>query len=136
MKKLFSFITFFAASLLPVVSFAQATTPPPAPQPAFSSLFTSLTSLIGIINNLVIPLIIGIAIVAFMYGLIKYVTSGADETARTEARNTIVTGIIVIVVMVSVYGLVRFVLNTFGLDALNNQGITSIPRVPTLQNQP
>lgn len=63
--------------------------------------------------DLVIPLIIGLGVLLFIWGLIKYVTAGGDEKARVEGRNYIIYGIIALFVMVSVWGLVSILTNTF-----------------------
>ncbi|MFA4890525.1 MAG: hypothetical protein WC587_02760, partial [Candidatus Paceibacterota bacterium] len=46
--------------------------------------------------NLLIKVLIGIAVVLFLYGIIKYVSSGDDEAKRKEAKNYIVYGIVVL----------------------------------------
>lgn len=64
----------------------------------------------------VIPLIIAIAVIIFLIGVIKYITSGDDEEKRTASRNMMIYGIIGIFVMVSVWGLVNILSGTFDLD--------------------
>ena len=63
--------------------------------------------------NLLIKVLIGIAVVLFLYGIIKYVSSGDDEAKRKEAKNYIVYGIVVLFVMVSVWGLVGILSGSF-----------------------
>ena len=80
--------------------------------------FTSLDSSIGAIESLinkVVPLIVGIAGLVFIWGLVSYVTAGGDEEKKKTARDTMVYGIIVLFVMVSVWGLVNILVGTFGL---------------------
>jgi len=63
--------------------------------------------------NLLIPVIFGAAVLAFFWGIIKFISSGGDETARKEARHFIVYGIVGLFVMVSVWSLVAILKNTF-----------------------
>lgn len=81
---------------------------------------------VGDLIATVIPLIIGLAVLLFLWGVLKYVTSGGDPEKRTEARNTMIWGIIAIFVMVSVWGLVNILVDTFGLD----NDVQSAPGIP------
>ncbi len=63
--------------------------------------------------NLLIPLIIGVAVLLFIFGLLKYMSAGGDSDAVKEARNYIIFGIIALFVMISVWGLVHILVNTF-----------------------
>lgn len=127
MKKVLAIAFVALMALVPLTVGAQTTQ-----GGSFGSIQNSLITIINLINKYVIPLLIGFAVLMFLYGLVQYVTSGGEEGAREKARYTILYGIIVIAVMVSVYGLVRFVLNTFGLEDLNQQGLSTIPKVPTV----
>ena len=67
------------------------------------------------INAYIIPLIIALAVLVFIWGVLKYVISKDDDTKK-EARGVMIWGIIAIFVMVSVWGLVNLLGNTFSLD--------------------
>ncbi len=72
----------------------------------------------GLINNLIdivnaiIPLIFGIAIICFFWGVIKYIWA-ADPSKIKDARNYMVFSVIGIAVMLSVWGLALFLKNSF-----------------------
>ena len=68
--------------------------------------------------NYIVPLIIGAAVVVFLYGVLMFIikSSSGNADGRKEAINFMVFGIIGIAVMVSVWGLVAFVTNTFGVS--------------------
>jgi heme/copper-type cytochrome/quinol oxidase subunit 2 len=83
-----------------------------------------IDKILGIIN-LVIPLLIAVAVVIFLYGVVKYITAGASEESRKEARSVMLYGIIGLFVMVAVWGLVNVLVETFNLD-------TNIPMVPEI----
>ncbi len=111
-------ITAGGIALLPMLALAQYDV---------GSLGDGFTAILDILNRYVIPLIIGIAVVVFLWGLIEYVTAGADEEKRKSARNHIIYGIIAIFVMISVWGLVNVLRGTFGLDTGN---IPEPPQIP------
>lgn len=81
---------------------------------------------ISSIFNPLIILFLGLAIVYFLWGVLKYVRHGESESDRTEGIMMMTYGIVAIFVMISVWGLVTILINTFGLD-------TRLPPVPTLQ---
>ena len=114
MKKLLASLS---VGLVPALLFAQSD---------FSSVDSALETVQGFIADL-IPFAIGIAVLVFIWGLIKYVTAGGDGDKQTEARNTIIWGIIIIFVMVSVWGLVNVLSTTFNLD---NDNIPLAPGIP------
>jgi len=99
---------FYAAAfaLLPTLAFAQQ----------LSNIDSLIVRVRSIINE-IIPVIIGLAILFFIYALLKYVTAGGDEAARKEAIGLIITGVIVIFVMTAVWGLVGFVAQSIDLPS-------------------
>jgi len=68
---------------------------------------------IGNIFNVIIPILIVLGVLYFVWGVISYVI-GSDEEAKKKGRDRIIYGIIGLVVIVGMWGLVRIVLNTFG----------------------
>lgn len=96
----------------------------------FTSLNSSITAIENLINK-VVPLIIGIAGLVFIWGLVSYVTAGGDEEKKKTARDTMVYGIIVLFVMVSVWGLVNILVGTFGLNNATSPAPTNF--IPTNQ---
>lgn len=72
-----------------------------------------------------IPILIGLAVVVFLWGILKYITAGGDEKKRSEGIKFMAFGIIGLFVMVSVWGLVNILTGTFGL----NEGSAPFPRL-------
>jgi len=115
MKKLvYSIVSF----LFPVVAFAQAIN--------FNNLNTPISGLTTIINR-IIPLIIGAAMLVFLWGVLRYVLAESDPAKRAEARSYMVWGIIALAVMVSVWGIVRLLQGTLGVSGGGSIDYPTIP---------
>ncbi len=71
-----------------------------------------MATLVGILNFL-IPALITLGIVYFIWAVISYVIAG-DEEKKKEGRTHMIYGIIGLFVIVSVWGLVTVLANTFG----------------------
>ncbi len=83
-------------------------------------MFSNVTDFKGFVDVLYgtidwfIPVLFSMAIVAFLYGVQKYILAGASEDKVKEGRDMMIYGIIGLAVMFSVWGLVRLVINTVG----------------------
>jgi predicted Na+-dependent transporter len=80
----------------------------------FGPANAALISLLTVFTNLV-PVIIGLAVIFFLWGLAKYILKADDAEGRKSARQLMLWGVIIIFVMVSLWGLVRFVDSLFAL---------------------
>lgn len=68
------------------------------------------------ILNTVIPILMILATLLFLWGIITYITASGDEEKLKGARTYIIWGLIGLFVMVSVWGLVQVLNNTFGIS--------------------
>ena len=87
-----------------------------------------LSDLLGVLTNFIqklIPFIIGLTVLFFLWGIFKLVFSAKDSDARSEARGYIIWGLIGLAVMVSVWGLVNILTSTLQLknDVQSGPGI-------------
>jgi hypothetical protein len=81
-----------------------------------------------ILDKSVIPFLIGLALILFLAGIVKFVSSGDNEEARQGGRNMMLFGIISLFVMVSVWGFVNILSRSFfGTDS----EIQSLPKKST-----
>ena len=80
---------------------------------------------IGQLLNSVVPVLIALGVVYFIWGVISYVI-GSDEEAKKAGRDRIIFGIIGLAVIVAVWGLVRILTRTFNVD---NTGTITLPTI-------
>jgi len=85
-------------------------------------------SVIGTFQNIlsmVVPLIMAIALVYFLWSLVDYLLVGSSK--KEEARTHMIQSVVILTVMVSVWGIVRAVQTTVGVQS--NATITT-PQIP------
>ena len=129
-KKLFVLSGIFFG-LAPLVALAQLSTAGSAtscsnPGINNGTLFSVLCT-VGSILNAIVPVLIALGVVFFIWGVVSYVIA-SDEEAKTAGRNRIIYGIIGLAVIVAVWGLVALLTKTF---SVNNSGTITLPTVPT-----
>ena len=78
-----------------------------------SNIFDVFEYILATISNL-IPVITGLTVLVFLWGLFKLMTSAGSEADHDEGRNIMIYGIIGFFVMGSVWGLVAFLDGSFG----------------------
>ncbi len=118
MKTLLSKLFVLLGAMTPVVSFAQA--------PDFDYFNAGLDA-IGVMVTKLIPILIAVGLLFFIWGLVQFMMSGGDETAKTKAKAHMVWGVIALFVMVSVWGLVGLLGKLTGIKA------TSTIETPTVE---
>ena len=64
--------------------------------------------------NTVVPVLLALGVVYFIWGVAQYVIAGEDETKK-KGKNQIIYGLIGLTVIVSLWGLVNIVVTTFDL---------------------
>ena len=101
MKKIISVVSLYAFPMLALA--AEVTN--------FDSLFNKLESIL----DRVLPFIMAIAVIYFVYNALMYMIA-ADEEKKGEAKSKMIYGIIGLFVMVSVWGLVNIIGGTFSLN--------------------
>ncbi len=63
-----------------------------------------------------IPLIMALAVLVFLWGVVKYITAGGDAEKEKTARGYIIYGLIGIFVLVAFWGIIQILTNTFGIE--------------------
>lgn len=81
--------------------------------------------IIGLINNVAVPLLFAIAFIVFIWGVFQYfIAGGHDEEKRETGKSLMLWGIIGFFIMVSVWGLVNILRGTFNFDDRIDYGDT------------
>lgn len=125
MKKKLIALSSFVLGLTPVVALAQTGTVTNCSGTTLSTINGILCKISQILGA-VVPVLIALGVVYFVWGVVTYVIA-SDEEAKSSGRNRIIYGIIGLAVIIAVWGLVKVLTNTFGLE--NTQQIT-LPTVP------
>lgn len=103
--------------LLPDIAFAQG-------------VFDLLDDLIYMADML-IPLLIGCAVIMFFWGLIKFIAHADDEKAVAEGKQFMLWGMIGLFVVVALWSIVGFVQRELGLDSSVRMNAPTLPtRLP------
>lgn len=118
MKKI-GFIAPFLAFAIPAIALAQSGGAP-------GQNLTSLIRFTGDILNMLIPILIALALVAFFWGLVRYVWSGGES--HDSGRNVMIAGLVALFVMVSVWGIIRVAQNTLGIGSAGALPAPSVPQ--------
>ncbi|TSC79102.1 MAG: hypothetical protein G01um101429_609 [Parcubacteria group bacterium Gr01-1014_29] len=90
-----------------------------------SRIFARLTEIL----NLIIPFLVLLATVIFIWGIVRYVASGDNEQKVEEAKILIMWGIIALAAMLTVWGFVNILISALF-------GTTNLPNIPGPDLQP
>ncbi len=101
MKKL----VYAALAFAPVFAFAQS----------LGNVGTLVDNVKGIINK-IIPLLFGVAIIYFFWGLITFIRAAGDPKGQEAGKSQMIWGIIALFVMVAIYGLINWLGTAIGIS--------------------
>ena len=76
--------------------------------------------------DLLVPVVITLALIYFIWGIIQYVIAQSDEK-KEDAKTHIIYGIIAMFVIVSIWGITNFIAAYLGITPF-----TSTPIIPQL----
>lgn len=82
--------------------------------------------------NTALPVLVGLAVLVFFWGLVQYVFSlgsEGDEKKQKQGRTLMIWGIIAFFVMLSLFGIIEIARQTFGFADPRNQQ----PNVPQIE---
>ena len=111
MKHLTTFITSATVFAIPFLVSAQTLTL------TGSNLTGGMREILNFVNVILIPFIIGIAFLFFVWGIIQYfVIGGANEDARKNGRNLMIYATLGFVIIIVFWGLVNLLVGGLGLE--------------------
>lgn len=80
----------------------------------------TLSALNEHIVNPLILLVFSIALLVFIFGIVRFIASGGDEEVRTTAKRHILYGLLGMFIMFSAFAIVRLITGVFGIDTTKN----------------
>jgi len=89
--------------------------------PVIASALSKPENLIQLIDRFVeilgslIPLLFGVALIGFLWGVAQFVLNADSEDKRRDGKKIMIWGIIGLFVMISIWGLVAVIGGTFGI---------------------
>ncbi len=79
-------------------------------------LQTLLTNILKFLNTTIVPFLMAIAFLVFIWNTARYfIIGGANEESQEKARSLAMWGIAAFVVMLSIWGIVNLLVNGLGL---------------------
>jgi len=84
--------------------------------PGEAEAFAFVEKLNTIILTPLIGLLIGVAMLYFLWGAFQYIANADNDQARSTGRQHMLWGIIGLLVMLSAYAILSIVVGTFGLN--------------------
>lgn len=99
------------------------------PSVALAADAFSIVGIIGQWLGYIIPILITLAVVYFIWGVIQYLIAG-DEEKKKKATGMITAGLIGLFIIIAFWGIIRLVTNTFGVgpEQLNRNAIPCVPQ--------
>lgn len=95
------------------------------PTPKTTSTFRDIVKEILGVINILFPLVAALALLAFIWGLVKFITHAGDVKTHSDGKQLMIWGIIALFVMVTVLGILNFFSGEVGF------GPILIPTLPT-----
>jgi hypothetical protein len=123
MKKIKSLMLSVTLFLVPFISSAQIADSSNAGP--FQAL---LVNIIKFVNNTLIPFIIGIGFLFFVWGIFLYfIMGGSDDEKKLKGRSLMISATIGFVVIIIFFGLVNLFTSSTGLEGESIKGVPTVP---------
>lgn len=89
-----------------------------------------LANILEFSNNTLIPFIIGIGFLVFVFGLFQYfILGGSNDESREKGRKLMVSATFAFVIIILFFGFINLLTSSTGLQG---ETLRNIPQVPTL----
>jgi predicted PurR-regulated permease PerM len=81
------------------------------------NLQSYLSGILDFLGNAVVPVLLAVAILIFLWNITRYfIIGGANEESQEKARSLAIWGILAFVIIIAVWGIVNIVTETFGIS--------------------
>jgi len=129
MKKKLAILSSIGLAFAPLLAFAAQNLPPSPCANVTPGTLQDVMCRIGNVLNTLIPVLIVLGVVYFVWGVVQYVMA-SEEEAKKKGRNRMIYGIIGLVVIVAMWGFVGIIQNSFGLSGTYQGTIPCVPIPP------
>ncbi|HEX8591365.1 MAG TPA: hypothetical protein VF696_01265 [Candidatus Paceibacterota bacterium] len=97
-------------------------------QPRVDSIQDAGGFLVGLINNIAVPVVFALAFIVFIWGVFTFfIAGGSDEGKREKGKQLMLYGLLGFFVMVSVWGLVNILVGSVQLENRPNALPNAVP---------
>ena len=96
------------------------------PVVVFAQDITGVISKLFELVNVAMPVVIGLALLFFFWGVAIYILNEGNAEKKGQGRSIMLWGVIAIFVILSIFGLVKMLQNTFGIDEGQDASIPSL----------
>ena len=133
MKKLNYLFASVAVFVLPLLASAQGPTDDSPFDPDGGALGDFLQDILIFINNILIPFIIGIGFLIFVWGMFQYfIAGGANEEAKEKGKSMMIWATLGFVIIIVFWGIINVIAGSTGLNQNLDTGlIPNAPELPT-----
>jgi len=99
---------------------------------AFAAIenFTGLVNIFLSLLRGLLPVLYGLALLVFFWGVAKFILRAGSETAREDAKNVIMWGVIALFVVTTIFGILSLLYSEFDFGAATGQ-VFGVPQLPT-----
>ena len=112
-----------ALLMLPMVASAQLTS-----QGGSNPFGELLRNILEFSNNVLIPFIIGIGFLFFVFGMFQYfILGGSNDESREKGRKLMVSATFAFVIIIVFFGFINLITTSTGLEG---ETLRNIPEVP------
>lgn len=114
MKKTLIAFSSAAVTLFPLIASAQSA----------QTIYTVISNFV----NQLIPFMLALALLAFFWGMVKYIWAAGNAEGQADGKKIMIAGIVGLFVMVAIWGLVNIIANTFAISTGGTQTAPGVTR--------
>lgn len=111
-------LTLVAIGFVPSISFAQNLD---------LSYFEEAIIGIGDLITLLIPIVIALGLLFFIWGMVQFIIAAGDDEAKAAGKQRMVWGIFALFVIVAVWGIVQLLADIAGVETGGEIDVPSVP---------
>lgn len=103
------------------------------PMLAFAQLnnVTNLTGAFGRLVNIAIPIVMALAVLAFFWGLVKFIFNAGNEEEQKKAKSLMIYSVVALLVMTAIWGIIAYIANDLGIAQNAGAPVVNTPTVNT-----